>query len=299
AAQRIVRLERGKDPRMPLVNLNGKLVDKADARISVYDHGLLYGDGVFEGIRIYAGKVFRLHEHVARLYESARHVLLEIPWAPQKMIEETLRTVEANKKQDGYIRTVVTRGVGSLGIDPNKCDVPSIFIIVDDISLYPQKMYDEGMEIIPSSYVRCHPNTISPRVKSLNYLNNILAKIEATRAGCPEALMLNHVGEVAECTADNVFLVKHGVLSTPPPNAGILQGITRDAVIELAQAAGITDQEVALTRHDVSAADELFLTGTGAEIVPVVKVDGRAIGSGRPGPITRQLRERYHVLVRS
>jgi branched-chain amino acid aminotransferase len=284
---------------MPLVNLNGKLVDRADAKVSVYDHGLLYGDGVFEGIRIYSGKVFRLHEHVERLYESARHVLLEIPWAPQKMIEETLRTVEANKKQDGYIRTVVTRGAGSLGIDPNKCDAPTIFIIVDDISLYPPRMYEEGMEIITSSYVRCHPNTISPRVKSLNYLNNILAKIEANRAGCPEALMLNHVGEVAECTADNVFLVRHGTLFTPPPNAGILQGVTRDAVIELAGAAGIGVQEVALTRHDVYVADELFLTGTGAEIVPVVKVDGRAIGSGRPGPITKQLRERYHVLVRS
>lgn len=284
---------------MPLVNLNGKLVDKADARISVYDHGLLYGDGIFEGIRVYAGKVFRLHEHVERLYESARHILLEIPWTPQKMIEETLRTVEANKKQDGYIRTVVTRGVGSLGIDPNKCETPSVFIIVDDISLYPARMYEEGMEIITSSFIRCHPNTISPRVKSLNYLNNILGKMEATRAGCPEALMLNHLGEVAECTADNVFLVKHGTLRTPPITAGILQGVTRDAVIELACAAGITVQEIALTRHDVYVADELFLTGTGAEIVPVVKVDGRPIGSGRPGPITKQLRERYHVLVRS
>jgi branched-chain amino acid aminotransferase len=284
---------------MPLVNLNGKLVDKADAKISVYDHGLLYGDGVFEGIRIYAGKVFRLHEHVERLYESARHILLEIPWGAQKMIEEVLRTVEANKKQDGYVRLVVTRGVGSLGIDPNKCDVPSVFVIVDDISLYPQRTYDEGMEIVTSSFIRSHPNTISPRVKSLNYLNNILAKIEAIRAGCPEALMLNHLGEVAECTADNVFLIKHGVVRTPPNTAGILEGVTRNAVIELAQAAGITVQEVALTRHDVYVADELFLTGTGAEVVPVVKVDGRAIGSGRPGPITRQLRERYHVLVRS
>jgi branched-chain amino acid aminotransferase len=284
---------------MPLVNLNGKLVDRADAKISVYDHGLLYGDGIFEGIRVYAGKVFRLHEHVERLYESARHILLEIPWTPQKLIEETLRTVEANKKQEGYVRTVVTRGVGSLGIDPNRCETPSIFIIVDDISLYPPRMYDEGMEIITSSFIRSHPNTISPRVKSLNYLNNILAKIEATRAGCPEALMLNHLGEVAECTADNVFLVKHGVLRTPPNTAGILQGVTRDAVIELAQAAGISVQEVALTRHDVYSADELFLTGTGAEVVPVVKVDGRPIGSGRPGPITKQLRERYHVLVRS
>jgi branched-chain amino acid aminotransferase len=282
---------------MPLVNLNGKLVDKADARVSVYDHGLLYGDGVFEGIRVYAGKVFRLHEHIERLYESARHILLEIPWSPQKMSEEVQRTVEANKKHEGYIRLVVTRGAGTLGIDPNKCDRPEIIIIVDDISLYPQKMYDEGMEIITSSYIRCHPNTISPRVKSLNYLNNILAKIEAIRAGCPEALMLNHLGEVAECTADNVFLVKHGVLRTPPSTAGILQGVTRDAIIELACAAGITVQEVALTRHDVYIADELFLTGTGAEIVPVVKVDGRTIGPGKPGPITRQLRERYTILT--
>ena len=284
---------------MPLVNLNGKLVDKADAKVSVYDHGLLYGDGVFEGIRVYAGKVFRLHEHVERLFESARHILLEVPWTPQKTVEEVLRTVEANKKQDGYVRLVVTRGVGSLGIDPNKCEAASVFVIVDDISLYPQRFYDEGMEVITSSYVRCHPNTISPRVKSLNYLNNILAKIEANRAGCPEALMLNHLGELAEATADNVFLVKHGMLRTPPVNAGILEGVTRNAVIELAQAAGISVQEMALTRHDVYAADELFLTGSGAEVVPVVKVDGRVIGSGRPGPITRQLRERYHVLVRS
>src|SRR5262249_45558113 len=225
---------------MTKVYINGKLYDKGDAKISVYDHGLLYGDGIFEGIRIYAGKVFRLHEHVERLYESAKHVLLEIPWGPQKMIEEVLRTVEANKKQEGYIRLVVTRGVGSLGIDPNKCETPSIFVIVDDISLYPQRMYDEGMEIVTSSFIRSHPNTISPRVKSLNYLNNILAKIEAIRAGCPEALMLNHLGEVSECTADNVFLVKHGVLRTPPITAGILEGITRNAVIELAQAAGVT-----------------------------------------------------------
>jgi branched-chain amino acid aminotransferase len=283
---------------MTLVNINGQIFDKADARVSVYDHGLLYGDGVFEGIRIYAGKVFRLHEHIERLYESARHILLEIPWPAQKMIEEVQRTVEATQKREGYIRLVITRGVGSLGIDPNRCETPQIIIIVDDISLYPPRLYEEGMEIITASYIRCHPNTISPRVKSLNYLNNILAKIEATRAGCPEALMLNHVGEVAECTADNIFLVKHGLLRTPPITAGILEGITRNAVIELAQAAGITVQEIALTRHDVYAADEMFLTGTGAEIVPVVKVDARAIGSGKPGPITRQLRERYTILTR-
>jgi branched-chain amino acid aminotransferase len=284
---------------MTQVNMNGKLVGKADAKVSVYDHGLLYGDGIFEGIRIYAGKVFRLHEHVERLYESALHIDLTIPWSREKMAEEVLRTVAANQKQDGYIRLVVTRGAGSLGIDPNKCKQPQVVIIVDDISLYPQKMYDEGMAVITSSYIRCHPNTISPRVKSLNYLNNILAKMEATRAGVPEAIMLNHLGEVAECTADNIFLVKHGVLRTPPITAGILEGVTRNTVIELARAAGIEVQEVALTRHDVYVADELFLTGTGAEIIPVVKVDARAVGGGKPGPITRQLRERYGVLVRS
>jgi branched-chain amino acid aminotransferase len=284
---------------MTRVNVNGQLVDKADAKISVYDHGLLYGDGVFEGIRVYAGKVFRLHEHIERLYESARHIMLEMPWSQQKMIEEVQRTVEANHKKEGYIRLLVTRGVGTLGLDPHNCEKPQIIIIVDDISLYPPRLYEEGMEIITSSFIRCHPNTLSPRVKSLNYLNNILAKMEAHRAGVPEALMLNHVGEVAECTGDNVFLVKHGQLYTPPSNAGILQGVTRNAIIELAVAAGITVQEVSLTRHDVYVADEMFLTGTGAEIIPVIKVDGRTIGSGKPGPITRQLRERYHVLTRS
>ena len=211
------------------------------------------------------------------------------------MTEEVRRTVEANKKVDGYIRLVVTRGVGNLGLDPNKCSEPQVICIVDDISLYPQKMYDEGMEIITSSVIRAHPNTISPRVKSLNYLNNILAKIEANRAGCPEALMLNHLGEVAECTADNLFLVKHGVLRTPPTNAGILEGVTRNTVIELAETAGITVEQVALTRHDVYTADELFLTGTGAEIIPVVKVDGRPIGPGKPGPITKQLLSLIHI----
>jgi branched-chain amino acid aminotransferase len=284
---------------MTRVNMNGQLVDKADARVSVYDHGLLYGDGVFEGIRVYASKVFRLPEHIERLYESARHILLEIPWSPQKMTEEVLRTVEANSKKEGYIRLVVTRGAGTLGLDPHNCGTPQIVIIVDDISLYPARVYEEGMEIITSSFIRAHPNTISPRVKSLNYLNNILAKIEAHRAGVPEAIMLNHQGEVAECTGDNIFLVKHGLLRTPPISAGILEGVTRDTIIELAEAAGITVQEVALTRHDVYTADEVFLTGTGAEIVPVVKVDGRAIGAGKPGPITRQLRERYQVLTRS
>ncbi len=283
---------------MGVVNMNGKIVAPGEATVNVYDHGLLYGDGVFEGIRIYSGKVFRLHEHIERLYESAKHILLEIPWPAQKMIEETERTTKESGLKDGYIRLVVTRGAGSLGLDPDKCSDPQVIIICDTISLYPAKLYEDGLEIITSSFIRAHPNTISPRVKSLNYLNNILAKIEATRAGCKEALMLNHVGEVAECTADNVFLVKHGVLRTPPISAGILEGITRNTVIELAKAAGVEVQEIALTRHDVYSADEMFLTGTGAEIIPVVKVDGRMIGTGKPGPMTGQLRERFHVLVR-
>lgn len=284
---------------MTQVNINGELVEKARATVSVYDHGLLYGDGVFEGIRVYAGKVFRLHEHIERLYESARHIFLDIPWTREQMTREVQRTVEANGKQDVYIRLVVTRGVGTLGLDPNKCSDPQVIIIVDDISLYPAKYYEEGLEIITASIIRNHPNALSPRVKSLNYLNNILAKIEAARAGCHEAIMLNHLGEVAECTGDNLFLVKHGQLRTPPTHAGILEGVTRDTVIELALAAGIVVQEMSLTRHDVYAADEVFLTGTGAEIIPVTKVDGRTIGSGKPGPISRQLRERYQVLVRS
>jgi branched-chain amino acid aminotransferase len=283
---------------MTRVSINGKLFDKADAKVSVYDHGLLYGDGVFEGIRVYAGKVFRLREHVDRLYESARHLALDIPWPRERMVEEVLKTVKANAKVDGYVRLVVTRGAGSLGLDPNRCSDPQIIVIVDDISLYPAKFYEEGLEVISSSFIRNHPNALSPRVKSLNYLNNILAKMEAARAGCQEAIMFNHLGEVAECTGDNIFLVKHGVVRTPPSNAGILEGVTRNAVIELAAAAGIPLEQVPLTRHDVYAADECFLTGTAAEVVPVVKVDGRPVGTGKPGPITRQLRERFHVLAR-
>jgi branched-chain amino acid aminotransferase len=283
---------------MTRVSINGKLFDKTEARVSVFDHGVLYGDGVFEGIRIYAGKVFRLREHIDRLYESARHIYLEIPWPREQMIEEVLRTVTANNKQDGYIRLVVTRGAGSLGLDPGKTSNPQIIVIVDDISLYPAEYYDKGLEIITSSFIRNHAHALDPRIKSLNYLNNILAKVEAVRAGCQEALMLNHKGEVAECTGDNIFLVKRGGLRTPPLSAGILEGITRNAVIEMARSAGIEVREMELTRHDVYSADECFLTGTAAEVVPVVKCDGRSIGTGKPGPITRQLRERFHVLAR-
>jgi branched-chain amino acid aminotransferase len=282
----------------PKVYINGLLYEKADAKISVYDHGLLYGDGVFEGLRIYSGKVFRLREHIDRLYESARHIKLEIPLSPEQMTQAVIDTVKANQKQEGYIRLVITRGAGYLGLDPRKTSEPQVIIIVDDISLYPKEMYDNGMELVTVSTIRNHPNALNPRIKSLNYLNNILAKIEAVLAGAPEALMLNHKGEVAECTGDNVFLAKHGVLRTPPLDAGILEGVTRNAVLGLARSAGIPVQETALTRHDVYTADECFLTGTAAEVIPVVKCDGRPIGTGKPGPITRQLREAFHRLTR-
>jgi branched-chain amino acid aminotransferase len=282
----------------PKVYINGKLYDKADAKISVYDHGLLYGDGVFEGIRVYSGKIFRLRRHVDRLYESARHLQLEIPLSREKMAEAITSTVQANAKQDGYIRALVTRGAGSLGLDPRKTTDPQVIIIVDDITMYPPELYENGMEIITAATIRNHPNALNPRIKSLNYLNNIMAKMEAIHGGCLEALMLNPDGKVAECTGDNIFLVKGGVLRTPPLDAGILEGVTRDTVIELARAANIPIQEVALTRHDVYAADECFLTGTAAEVIPVVRCDKRPIGTGKPGPITRQLRERFHQLAR-
>jgi branched-chain amino acid aminotransferase len=282
----------------PKVYINGKLFDKPDAKVSVYDHGLLYGDGVFEGIRIYESKVFRLREHVDRLYDSARSIFLEIPMSREQMIEAVLSTVKANEKKNGYIRLVVTRGAGYLGLDPRKTTDPQIIVIVDDISLYPPELYENGMEIVTAATIRNHPNAVNPRIKSLNYLNNILAKVEGVRAGVMEALMLNHKGEVAEATGDNVFVVKHGVLRTPPIDAGILEGITRNAVIELARAANVPVQETALTRHDVFTADECFLTGTAAEVIPVIKCDGRPIGSGKPGPITRQLRERFQQLTR-
>jgi branched-chain amino acid aminotransferase len=283
---------------MSKVYINGKLYDKAEAKVSVYDHGLLYGDGVFEGIRVYEGKVFRLREHVDRLYESARAIHLEIPMSRQQLADAVTHTVQANAKRNGYIRAVVTRGAGSLGIDPRKTSNPQVILIVDDISLYPPELYEHGLEIVTAATVRTASNALSPRIKSLNYLNNIMAKIEANLAGCLEALMLNHKGEVAECTADNFFLVKRGVLKTPPLDAGILEGVTRNVVLELARAADIPAAEATLTRHDVYTADECFLTGTGAEVIPVVKCDGRPIGGGEPGPITRRLRERFQQFVR-
>jgi branched-chain amino acid aminotransferase len=284
---------------MTKVYINGKLFDKADAKISVYDHGLLYGDGVFEGIRIYGGKVFRLKEHIDRLYDSARHINLEIPISREKMIEAVNSTVRANdRREGGYIRLLVTRGAGSLGLDPRKTTDPQIVIIVDDISLYPRELYDHGLDIITAATIRNHPDAVNPRIKSLNYLNNILAKMEGIQAGCVEALMLNHKGEVSEATGDNVFVIKNGALKTPPLDAGILEGVTRNAVMELARSQNLRVAETPLTRHDIYAADECFLTGTAAEIIPVVKCDGRLIGTGKPGPITRQLREAFQQLTR-
>jgi branched-chain amino acid aminotransferase len=283
---------------MSKVWINGKLFDKSEAKVSVFDHGFLYGDGVFEGIRVYGGAAFRLREHIDRLYDSARHILLEIPLNREQMTQAVLDAVKANAKHDGYIRLIVTRGPGTLGLDPQKCSDPQVIIIVDDISLYPVEFYEKGLRVVTASVIRNHPNALNPRIKSLNYLNNILARIEADRAGCQEAIMLNHNGEVAECTADNIFLVKQGILRTPHLAAGILEGVTRNLVIELARAAKIPVQEMALTRHDVLSADECFLTGTAAEVAPIVECDGRPIGTGKPGPITRQLRERFHQLVR-
>ena len=283
----------------PKIYINGKFFDKADAKISVFDHGLLYGDGIFEGLRIYDGRVFRLRQHLERLYDSAKAIKLEMPLTFEQMIDATRNAVEVNQKKDGYIRLVVTRGAGSLGLDPRKASNPQVIIIVDDIKLYPQEMYDNGLSIVTASTIRNHPNSLNPRIKSLNYLSSILAQIECIEAGCIEALMLNHKGEVAEGSADNIFIVKRGVVNTPPPVAGILEGITREAVMELATKAGISVLQTALTRFDVYGADECFLTGTAAELIPVVKVDGRAIGTGKPGPITKRLHERFHQLVRS
>ena len=281
------------------VYINGQLFDKQDAKISVYDHGLLYGDGVFEGIRSYNGRVFRLAEHLERLWQSAKAILLEIPLSRDELAKAVEDTLAENGIRDGYVRLIVTRGVGTLGLDPNRCAQPQVIIIADYIALYPEEYYQNGLEIVTVSTVRTHPAALSPRIKSLNYLNNILAKIEGQKAGCIEALMLNHKGEVAECTGDNLFVVRGGRLLTPPNDAGILEGITREAVMELAAAAGVPVQEVPLTKHDVYIADECFLTGTAAEVIPVVKVDSRKIGDGTPGPITRDLMERFHKLTRS
>jgi branched-chain amino acid aminotransferase len=280
------------------VYINGKLFDKEDAKVSVYDHGLLYGDGVFEGLRSYSGKVFRLTQHLERLWASAKAICLTIPMTKDEVAKAVNDTLAKNNLKDAYIRLVVTRGAGALGLDPGRTSNPQVIIITDHIALYPKELYENGLEIVTASTIRNHPQALSARIKSLNYLNNILAKIEGLQAGCQEALMLNHLGHVAECTADNIFLVREGEVYTPPLDAGILEGITRDAVIELAREAKYAVHEETLTRHDVYTADEVFLTGSGAEIIPVIKVDNRVIGAGTPGTITRELTKRFHELTR-
>jgi len=281
-----------------IIFMNDKLVPEDEARVSVFDHGLLYGDGVFEGLRSYAGKVFRLDAHLDRLWASARAICLEIPLAKEAVAKAVIDTLAANKLSDGYIRLVVTRGAGSLGLDPNRTKNPQVIVIADTISLYPAEFYEQGLRIVTAATQRTQSAALSPRIKSLNYLNNIMAKLEGLQAGCVEALMLNHKGEVAECTGDNIFIVRSGRLLTPPPDAGILEGITRNAVMELAVAGGIDCREATLTRHDLYTADECFLTGTAAEVIPVVDIDGRKIGAGKPGPVTTRLKSDFHKLVR-
>lgn len=281
--------------------LNEQLVPVDQAKVSVFDHGLLYGDGVFEGIRIYNRRIFKCATHLKRLDDSARAIRLQLPYTAAQLTEAMRQTMAANEVDNGYIRLCVTRGIGTLGINPLTCERPTVFIIVDNISLYPQEVYDDGLAVITSSVVRNHPASLSPRIKSLNYLNNIMAKVEALNAGVMEAVMLNHQGHVAECSADNIFVVRHGQggpsLVTPPLHAGILEGVTRNVVIELAQQANIVCQQHDMTKHDLYTADEILLTGTAAEVLPVSQIDGRKIGDGGPGEVTRQLQQAFGKLV--
>ncbi len=282
-----------------IIFMNGKLVPEQEAVISVFDHGYLYGDGVFEGIRAYNGRVFKLEEHVRRLYESAHSIMLKIPYSQEEMIKAVVDTVNANKLTDAYIRLVVSRGVGDLGLDPRKCKEAQVVIIADKIVLYPEELYDEGLTVITVATRRNIADALDPKLKSLNYLNNIHAKIEANRAGVLEALMTNSQGYISEGTGDNIFIYRKGKLITPPPYLGILEGITREAVIELAQEEGIPLQEAPFTRHDVYVADECFLTGTAAEVIPVIEADMRTIGTGKPGPVTRTLMEKFRELTQT
>jgi branched-chain amino acid aminotransferase len=282
------------------IYLNGRLVPREEAKISVFDHGLLYGDGVFEGIRAYDGRVFRLSQHLDRLYESARAIALEIPLTKKEMEEAVIDTLRANSLKSGYVRLVVTRGEGDLGLDPRNCKQPSVFIIADKIELYPEELYKKGLELVTVATKRNIPEAIDPRIKSLNYLNNILAKIEAGLQNMPEAVMLNKDGYVAECTGDNIFIVKDSVLITPPFYVGVLAGITRQAVIELARdKLGLLVKEEVFTRFHLYNADECFLTGTAAEVIPVVKIDGRKIAGGEPGKITITLIREFRDLTKN
>jgi branched-chain amino acid aminotransferase len=281
------------------VYINGKFYGKNDAKISVFDHGLLYGDGVFEGIRSYNRLVFKLKEHIERLFESAKSIMLEIPLTREQLIKAVIATLKANNLKDAYIRLIVTRGEGDLGLDPRKCcGRAAVIIITDRIALYPEKFYKEGLKIVTVPTIRNLPEALNPQIKSLNYLNNILAKIEATNAGCDEAIMLDSLGYVAECTGDNIFIVKRNQLYTPPQCMGTLRGITRDAVLEIARHSKIPVHEHVITRHEVYISDECFLTGTAAQIIPVVSVDGRVIGTGKPGKLTLSLMTKFKGLTK-
>jgi branched-chain amino acid aminotransferase len=280
------------------IYINGQILPQEDAKISVFDHGLLYGDGVFEGIRAYNGNIFLLDQHLDRLYNSAKTIALKIPISKAEMENAIKMTMKTNNMTDSYIRLVVTRGVGKLGLDPNKCSTPQVIIITDTIELYPRELYEKGLDIVTVTTIRNHFSALDPKIKSLNYLNNILAKLESLQAGAGEALMLNKDGYVAECAGDNIFVVNNNILLTPPSSSGILIGITRNVVMELAIEMGIQVREELMTRYDLYIADECFLTGTAAEIIPVVKIDGRTVGTGKPGKITLNLLKKYQELTK-
>ncbi len=279
------------------IYLDGKFVNEKQAKISVFDHGLLYGDGVFEGLRTYSGKIFRLDEHIERLYKSAKAILLEIPVSKEEMAQIIKKTIKKNKLKDSYVRVVVTRGKGDLGLDPRKCPQPSVFVIASKIKLYPEEYYQKGLSVVTIATRRNLTESLNPAIKSLNYLNNILAKIEATNAGAMEGLFLNNDGYVAECTGENIFIISGNFLYTPPISAGALDGITRDTVLQIGKTVGLSVSEKLLTRYDLYNADECFLTGTAAEIIPVTLIDGRIIGSGKSGSLTCKIREEFHKIV--
>ena len=279
--------------------LDGKLVDENEAKISVFDHGLLYGDGIFEGIRFYSGRVFRLQEHIERLFDSAKAILMKTPWTIEEVCQATIDTCKANNLTDGYIRLVITRGPGPLGLNPHQCPTPSMFIIASGITLYPDSCYENGLEVVTCSTRRPAPAALSPQVKSLNYLNNVMAKVEAIKAGAGEGLMLNEQGYVAECTGDNIFVIKKGKIATPPVSDGSLDGITRQVIFELAERLGYELAEKTMTRYDLYTADEIFLTGTAAEVIPMVKLDEREIGNGKPGTISQEMITAFRELANS
>jgi branched-chain amino acid aminotransferase len=285
-------------PKSLTIYVDGEFFPEVEAKVSVFDHGLLYGDGIFEGIRFYNGRVFRLEEHLDRLWDSAKSICLEVPMSQRAMTDALLETIRRNDLRDGYIRLLVTRGVGNLGLNPAQCKKPSVIIIAATIALYPEKMYRNGLTVMTCATRRTNPAALNPAVKSLNYLNNVMARIEANLAGADEALMLNDDGCVAECTADNVFVIKRGEIFTPPISAGALRGITRAVVFEIAAELGLKISEINLTRHDIFIADECFLTGTAAEVIPVIKADNRVIGTGKPGPISARMIARFREITR-